>query len=636
MQRGGETDHKYCYKAAITDSNVSNHLRNVQLKKSIEGIPPSEGAFSSAPAPSVTRKLGDVSVIIWGSMGLDLSLSLPLDDRWLPKSILCLRDYNLNKFSKDIIAGITVGLVALPLAMAFAIASGLTPQAGIYCAVVTGFLISALGGSKTQVGGPTGAFVVVVSGIIAAHGIDGLFMCTMMAGVLLVVLGATGMGSAVKFIPRPVVIGFTNGIAILIASTQIKDFFGLQLAKVPGEFWLRMKALAASAPTWSTGATLLAVCTVAVMVACRAVSSRIPGPIVAMLGATIAAYLLKLPVETVGTRFGGIPSGLPHLAIPRWHAGLVHSLLGPAFTVAMLGAIESLMSAVVSDRMNRDRHNPNVELIGQGVANIVSPMFGGLPATGAIARTATNIRSGAQSPIAGMIHALTLLCVLLFAAPLASYIPMAALAGILMIVAYNMGEWREIPQLLKLTKTDISVWLVTLGLTVFADLTVAVEAGMILAALLFITRVANTTTVSQVTDDYIEDGRIHILQDKDIPYYATIFRIHGPFLFGATDKISVITEKMHELPPVVIIRLRNMTAMDATGIYALEEIAKQLHASGRTLILCGAREQPAELMHQAEFEEVVGRENICANVDQALRRAEEAFERINSRAAAAK
>ncbi len=567
---------------------------------------------------------------------MGLVLSVFADDRWLPKSVLSLRDYDLTNFSKDIIAGITVGLVALPLAMAFSIASGLSPQAGIYCAIVTGFLISALGGSKTQIGGPTGAFVVVVAGIIAAHGIDGLFMCTMMAGVLLVVLGVTGMGSAVKFIPRPVVIGFTNGIAVLIASTQIKDFFGLKLAKVPGEFWLRIKALAGSAPSWSWRATLLALCTVAVMLICRAFSNRIPGPIVAMLGATVATYFLKLPVETIGTRFGGIPSGLPHLAIPRWHAGLVHGLLGPAFTVAMLGAIESLMSAVVSDRMSNDRHNPNVELIGQGVANIVSPMFGGLPATGAIARTATNIRSGAQSPVAGMIHALTLLCVLLFAAPLASYIPMAALAGILMIVAYNMGEWREIPQLLKLTKTDISVWLVTFALTVFADLTVAVEAGMILAALLFITRVANTTTVSQVTDEYIEDGRIHILQDKDIPYYATIFRIHGPFLFGATDKIAVITERMHELPPVVIIRLRNMTAIDATGLFSLEEIARQLHATGRTLILCGAREQPAQLMHQAEFEEVVGRENICANVDEALRRAEEVFERINAKGATAK
>lgn len=561
---------------------------------------------------------------------------LSIDDRWLPKSVLCLGDYNLNKFVKDVIAGITVGLVALPLAMAFSIASGLTPQAGIYCAIVTGFLISAFGGSKTQIGGPTGAFVVVVAGIVAVHGVDGLFMCTVMAGVLLLILGATGMGSAVKFIPRPVVIGFTNGIAVLIASTQIKDFFGLTLAKVPGEFWLRIKALAASAPTWSWRATLLAACTVATMLICRAISSRIPGPIVAMLGVTVAAYVLRIPVETIGSRFGGIPSGLPHMVIPRWHAGLVHGLLGPAFTVAMLGAIESLMSAVVSDRMSSDHHNPNVELMGQGIANIFSPMFGGLPATGAIARTATNIRSGAQSPIAGIIHAVTLLCILLFAAKYASFIPMAALAGILMIVAYNMGEWREIPQLLKLTKTDISVWLVTVLLTVFADLTVAVEAGMILAALLFITRVANTTTVSQVTDDYIEDGRVHILQDKDIPYYATIFRIHGPFLFGATDKVSEITENIHGLPPVVIIRLRNMTALDATGLFALEEVAKQLHDSKRTLILCGAREQPAQLIHQAEFEEVVGRENICANVEEALRRAEDVFEHIKPMAATAK
>src|SRR5882724_268278 len=551
-----------------------------------------------------------------------------LEERWLPKSVLVLRDYDRHKFLLDLIAGVTVGLVALPLAMAFAIASGLTPQAGIYCAIVTGFLISALGGSKTQIGGPTGAFVVVVAGIVAVHGIDGLFMCTVMAGAILIILGATGMGTAVKFIPRPVVIGFTNGIAVLIASTQVKDFFGLHLAKVPSEFWLRLKALVAASPTWSLQATLLAASTVAVILLCRAISSRIPGAIVAMLGATVASILLKLPVETIGTRFGGIPSGLPHFALPAWHAGLVHGLLGPAFTVAMLGAIESLMSAVVSDRMSNDRHNPNVELIGQGIANLLSPMFGGLPATGAIARTATSIRSGAQSPIAGMIHALTLLCVLLFAAPLASYIPMAALAGILMVVAYNMGEWREIPQLLRLTKTDISVWLVTFALTVFADLTVAVEAGMILAALLFITRVSDTTTVSEVTDDYVEDGRMHILQDKDIPYYATIFRIHGPFLFGATDKISVVTEKIHQLPPVVVLRLRNMTAIDATGLFALEEVARELHKTNRTLILCGAREQPAELMKQAEFEEIVGRENICANVEAALQRAEAVFKKI--------
>jgi len=375
---------------------------------------------------------------------------------------------------------------------------------------------------------------------------------------------------------------------------------------------------------------------VLILIVCRMISSRVPGPIVALLVGTAAVMIFKLPVETIGTRFGGIPSGLPHLVIPKFRSDLIHSLLGPAVTVAMLGAIESLMSAVVSDRMSNDRHNPNVELVGQGIANIASPLFGGLPATGAIARTATNIRAGAQSPVAGIIHSATLLCILLFASKLVSFVPMSVLAGILLVVAYNMGEWREIPQLLKLTKTDISVWLVTFTLTVFADLTVAVEAGMTLAALLFISRVAATTTVSQVTDDYIEDGRVHILQDKDIPYYATIFRIHGPFLFGATDKISVVTEKIHRLPPVVILRLRNMTALDATGLFALEEIAKQLHSTGRTLILCGAREQPAKLIHQAEFEAVVGAANICENVQHALRRAEEVFEKLEAKAAAAK
>jgi SulP family sulfate permease len=551
-----------------------------------------------------------------------------IEERWLPKSVLCLRDYNANKFIHDLIAGITVGLVALPLAMAFSIASGLTPQAGIYCAIVTGFLISALGGSKTQIGGPTGAFVVVIAGIVAAHGVDGLFMCTVMAGLLLIVMGIAGLGTAVKFIPRPVVVGFTNGIAILIASTQVKDFFGLQLAKVPGVFWHRIQALAENFHTFSYTATLLAAGTVVVMVLCRAISGRIPGAIVACVLGTMAVVLLKLPVETIGSRFGGIPAGLPHFEIPHFRADLIHGLLGPALTVAMLGAIESLMSAVVSDRMSNDRHNPNVELIGQGVANMISPMFGGLPVTGAIARTATNIRSGAQSPIAGMIHALTLLCVILFAAPLVSHVPLAVLAGILMVVSYNMGEWREIPQLLKLTKTDISVWLVTFTLTVFADLTVAVEAGMILAALLFIGRIASTTTVSQVTDEYVEDGRIHILQDKDIPYYATIFRIHGPFLFGATDKISVVTKSVHILPPVVILRLRNMTALDATGLFAIEEVARQLHVTNRTLILCGAREQPASLIHQADFEEVIGTENICDNVHAAIRRAEEVHDQM--------
>ena len=392
-------------------------------------------------------------------------------------------------------------------------------------------------------------------------------------------------------------------------------------------------ACASHSKTVKYDAALLGSATVIILVVCRSLSNRIPGPIVALVVGTAAVFVFQLPVETIGSRFGGIPSGLPHLHIPMFRTDLIHGLLGPAVTVAMLGAIESLMSAVVSDRMSNDHHNPNVELVAQGVANIASPMFGGLTATGAIARTATNIRSGAQTPVAGIIHALTLLGILLFASRLVAYVPMAVLAGILIVVAYNMGEWREIPQLLKLTKTDISVWLVTFALTVFADLTVAVEAGMILAALLFISRVAATTTVSQVTDDYIEDGRVHILQDKDIPYYATLFQIHGPLLFGATDKISAVTENMHSLPPVVVLRLRNMTALDATGLFAIEEVARALQATGRTLILCGAREQPAKLLHEAEFQEVIGKNNICENVQEAVRRAQEVFERQETRAA---
>jgi len=325
---------------------------------------------------------------------------------------------------------------------------------------------------------------------------------------------------------------------------------------------------------------------------------------------------------------GGIPAGLPELHIPKFRTNLMLQLLSPAITVAMLGAIESLLSAVVADRMSKDKHNPNTELFAQGVANIVSPLFGGLPATGAIARTATNIRSGAKTPVAGMIHALTLLLVILVAAPLAKNVPMAALAAILFVVAYNMGEWGEIPEILKLGKRDVSVWAVTFLLTVFADLTVAVEFGMIMAALVFISRVALTTTVSQVTDDYLKEGWQHILQDKRIPSYATIFRIHGPFLFGSTDKLEEVEEKIPDLPPVVIMRLRNMTAIDATGLHALEMLADKLHQSGRALILCGAPWQPLKMMKRAEFERHVGAENMCENVEAALSRAATVYEEM--------
>jgi sulfate permease, SulP family len=539
-----------------------------------------------------------------------------------PKLIQCLREgYSLSSLGHDVVAGVTVGLVALPLAMAFAIASGVPPQNGIYCAVIAGFTISALGGSRVQIGGPTGAFVVVVSGIITAHGLDGLFMCTLLAGLILVLLGITGLGTAVKYIPRPVVIGFTNGIGVLIASTQIRDLFGLQTPEIPGEFIARVRVLLASAGTASAAATAMGGTTIGTILLLRRLSGRIPGSIIVLLAGSVVAFVTNLPVETIGSRFGGVPAGLPTLHVPDFRWSLVLPLLSPALTVAMLGAIESLLSAVVADRMSGDRHDPNVELTAQGIANVLSPLFGGLPATGAIARTAANIRSGARTPVAGMTHAVTLLLILLFAAPLASHIPLAMLAGVLCIVSYDMGEWREIPEVVKLGPAEAAVWGITFVLTVLADLTVAVEAGMILAALLYIRRVTTTTTVARVTPEYIHHGRAHSLQLQDVPSEVAIYRIHGPFLFGSTDKLRDLEQEIASLPRVVVLRLRNMTAIDGTGLHALEHLADALHSSGRSLLLCGMRDQPARMMERAEFHEHIGTDNLLPSVEQALERA---------------
>src|SRR5262252_6838396 len=445
----------------------------------------------------------------------------------LPRLIEALRHYDAKTFVRDVVAGVTVGLVALPLAMAFGISSGASPQSGIYTAIVAGFLISALGGSRVQIGGPTGAFVVVVSGIIAKHGLDGLYMCTLLAGIVLLLMGLTGLGAAVRFLPRSVVVGFTNGIALLIASTQLRDLMGLAIASPSGVFLPRMIQVVKALGTWSPEATALGVGALVFVLLVQRFAKGVPGAIIALVLGTLAVRFLHLNVETIGSRFGGIPSGLPPLHIPTFRPEFIMPLLPSVLTVAMLGAIESLMSATVADRMAGDRHDPNVELTAQGIANIASPLVGGLPATGAIARTATNIRSGAKTPVAGIVHALTLLLVLLVAAPLARDVPMAVLAAILMVVSYNMGEWTEIPELLRLTRTDIAVWIVTFGLTVFADLTVAVEVGMVLAALTFIRRVAVTTNIAHVTPGFVEEGRVHILQDKVIPPYVSVFKIHG-------------------------------------------------------------------------------------------------------------
>ncbi len=540
-----------------------------------------------------------------------------------PKILETLATYNRRAFTTDLVAGLTVGVVALPLAMAFAIASGVTPEAGIYTAIVGGFIVSLLGGSRIQIGGPTGAFVVIVAGIIAEHGVSGLLMVTMMAGLILVFLSVSGLGQAIRFIPRPVVIGFTNGIALLIASTQIKDFLGLRIAEPPGEFFPRMDAIFSSIGTFNPFAVALAVIALGIVLITPRHWPRVPGSLVALVFTTLVVAAFGWPVDTIGSRFGGLPSHVPVFQVPALRLDLIIPLFPEALTVAVLAAVESLLSAVVGDSMIGDRHNSNAELMAQGIANLTTPLVGGLPVTGAIARTATNFRSGGRTPVAGIVHALTLLAIVVVAAPLAAYVPLGTLAAVLFVVAWNMGEWHQVGAIWRLDWTDKSVWLITFALTVMADLTVAVEVGIALAALLYIHRVTETTSVEVVTPEYIEAGRAHVLQDKDVPPYVTILRIHGPFLFGMTDKLADETADLSLFQPIVILRLRNMTAIDATGLHALEELADRLKKANRTLVLCGARAQPARFLEQAEFVERVGAKNITPHVQAAIERAEE-------------
>lgn len=531
-----------------------------------------------------------------------------------PKLLGVLKHYSRGDFTADILAGITVALVALPLAMAFGIASGVTPQAGLYTAIVGGFIVALLGGSRVQVSGPTGAFVVIVAGIVARHGTSGLAIVTMLAGVLLLILGLTGLGKAVKFIPRPVIIGFTNGIAILIASTQIKDALGLDMRTNPSEFFARMHEIVTHLGTTNATAAAIAVVTMLIVVGVPKLLPRVPGPIVALFATALPVAFFGLHVDTIGTRFGGISASLPTFSLPVFRPDLILPLLPSALTVAILASVESLLSAVVADSLTGDRHNSNAELVAQGTANIIAPLFGGIPVTGAIARTGTNVRAGARTPIASMVHALTLLSIVMLFARFASAIPLATLAAILFVVAYRIGEWREIPAILKLDKTAIAVWAVTFTLTVAADLTVAVEVGMALAALLYIYRVSETTTVSVVTPEYIHEGRNHVLQDKAVPPGVTILRIHGPFLFGTAEKLTEAAADLERFERVVVLRLRNMTALDATGLHAIEAFRERLARSGRVLLVCGARNQPAELLTRTD---VVSLPNIGAALTRA-------------------
>ena len=491
-------------------------------------------------------------------------------------------------------------------------------------AVVAGFLISALGGSRVQIGGPTGAFVIIVSGIVAQYGVDGLTICTVLAGFLLIAMGLARFGGAIKFIPYPVVTGFTSGIAVIIFSSQIKDLLGLRIGAVPGHFAAKWASYAAGLHTFSWPAVGVTLGSLAILVAWPRVSRKVPAPIVAILAASVAAFVLGLPVETIGSRFGQIQASIPAPSLPDLSLARVRELFSPAVTVALLAAIESLLSAVVADGMIGSRHKANVELVAQGIANIGSGLFGGIPATGAIARTATNVKNGGRTPVAGMIHALTVLMVLVFLGKWARFIPLATLAAILTVVAYHMSEWRAFAHILKTPKSDVAVLLTTFLLTVFIDLTVAVQVGVVLAALLFIKRMADVTNVSAVTGELADGPDGTMIGDADgvarrtIPAGVEVYEVNGPFFFGAADKIKDVLQFVAKKPRVFILRMRNVPAMDASGIRVLDDLFQSFSHKGIRFMIAGIHAQPLVALDRAGRLDRYGRENIVATLDEAL------------------
>jgi SulP family sulfate permease len=539
-----------------------------------------------------------------------------------PKLLTALRGYSAKLFTSDLTAGITVGIVALPLAMAFAIASGMPPQAGIFTAVIAGFIISTLGGTNVSIGGPTGAFIVILSGILAEYGANNLAICTIMAGGILLIMGAARMGAMIKFIPYPVTMGFTSGIAVLIFSTQIKDFLGLPVDALPAEFIEKMLVLGKHLGSFHPVSLALAAVSLAIIRFWPAAwQRRLPGSIVALVLGTLAVLLFSLPVETIGSKFGGIPHGLPGFTMPDLAWDNIRNLIRPATTIALLAAIESLLCAVVADGMTDDRHDSNQELMAQGLANMVVPFFGGIAATSAIARTATNIKCGGRTPVAGMIHALTLLVIVLAAAPLATFIPLATLSAVLVNVAFNMGEWHNFRRLARWPRSDAVVFLTAFALTVLVDLTVAVEVGMVLASVLFIKRVSETTQITLVDESSETENPRHSLIGREVPPGVMIYRIFGSFFFGAADKLETALKQSRSEPEVLILRMRKVLAIDATGINALEDILEKLQKRGKHLILSGPHTQPLFAMTKAGFIDRIGRENLCGDIVDALARA---------------
>ncbi|MFZ2540930.1 MAG: sulfate permease [Gallionella sp.] len=541
-----------------------------------------------------------------------------------PRLIDALRGYSKARFSTDVTAGITVGVIALPLAIAFAIASGAKPEAGIFTAIIAGFIISALGGSRVQIGGPTGAFIVIVYGIITQYGYANLLICTLMAGVILLAMGLTRMGSMIKYFPRPLIIGFTNGIAVLIILSQVKDFFGLQGDHLPAEFFSKLAVIYHSLPTLDVLTLLLALSsTLLIWFYPKSWAQKLPSPIVALVLGTVVVAMFDLPVETIGTRFGGIPQGLPTFEPPTLTLATLRHLIAPAMTIALLGAIESLLSAAVADGMIDERHDPNQELIAQGIANIVVPFFGGIPATGAIARTATNVRAGATSPISGMVHALTLLIIVLVAAPLAKNIPLATLSAVLLITAINMAEWHGFRTLHKYPFSDSAVLVVTFLLTVVFGLTVAVEIGLFIAVFSFMQRITALTHVSVAEESPHPDDGEETIMRKAVPKGVVIYRVFGALFFGAADKLETILQQSHTEPEVLILKMHEVISMDSSALHTLEHLYGKLRKHDKHLILCGPHTQPYFLMHQTGFFERLGKENVVANLNEALRRARE-------------
>ncbi|MBI3125433.1 MAG: sulfate permease [Ignavibacteriales bacterium] len=543
-----------------------------------------------------------------------------------PKLLTTLKNYDRKQFFADATAGVIVGIVALPLAIAFGIASGVTPEKGIITAIIAGFIISAFGGSRVQIGGPTGAFIIIVYGIIQNYGTTGLAIATIMAGVILVIMGLVKFGSLIKFIPYPVVVGFTSGIALLIFSTQIKDFFGLQMEKVPSEFHEKWLAYFESFSTMNFNVVGIALLAMLIMIFWPKITHKIPGSLIAIIVTTLIVMIFKLPVDTIDSKFGEIPSNLPAPSSFEINIGIIKNLIGPATVIALLAAIESLLSAVVADGMIGGKHRSNMELIAQGMANIVVPIFGGIPATGAIARTATNIKNGGRTPVAGIIHAITLLLIMLFFGSYAKLIPMATLAAILVIVAYNMSEWHSFKSLLKSPKSDVVVLLTTFILTVIFDLTIAIEIGMVLAVLLFMKRMAEVSNVSVITrelEDEEEKPDSNAIDKKQIPEGVEVFEINGPFFFGAAKKFKDEMLQVEEPPKVRIIRMRNVPAVDATGLQTLRDFYHDAKKQKTHMILSGVHTQPLYAMTQAGLFDLYGEENIFGNIDDALDHARE-------------